>query len=390
MKKFFSVLFGLLFIVIICDSVFDLGNVLFDFDQKKAIKEDKPTELQIGIFENKLDDRTFYYYNHLDEQGKEAYLTLYQGFIDYNESITVPESDYEIGDLFISVLYDNPDIFWVDIKYEYIINSDSIEFSPKFRLSEEDVESMNKKMDRKIDEIMSVVDSLDTEYDKELYIHNYITQNTEYVESTIDKLGDTAYSVLVDGYSICEGYARATQILLDEAGISNYLVIGEAEYEGVLEPHMWNIVTIDGKNYHLDVTWNDLDDDLGTSYFYFNVNDNFISSDHINIKPSHNNCYSSDANYFVVDGSEIGSFNGFNSHIERSVKKLNSGSNSISFYFKNREDYDKAVNDLNDNDVFFDYVNKTVKKCKRKILSDSVDYFLIEEHCYLCLVFKEG
>lgn len=390
MKKFFSVLFGLLFIVIICDSVFDLGNVLFDFDQKKAIKEDKPTELQIGIFENKLDDRTFYYYNHLDEQGKEAYLTLYQGFIDYNESITVPESDYEIGDLFISVLYDNPDIFWVDIKYEYVINSDSIEFSPKFRLSEEDVESMNKKMDRKIDEIMSVVDSLDTEYDKELYIHNYITQNTEYVESTIDKLGDTAYSVLVDGYSICEGYARATQILLDEAGISNYLVIGEAEYEGVLEPHMWNIVTIDGKNYHLDVTWNDLDDDLGTSYFYFNVNDNFISSDHINIKPSDNNCYSSDANYFVVDGSEIGSFNGFNSHIERSVKKLNSGSNSISFYFKNREDYDKAVNDLNDNDVFFDYVNKTVKKCKRKILSDSVDYFLIEEHCYLCLVFKEG
>ncbi|MDD6551465.1 MAG: hypothetical protein PUF16_06760 [Lachnospiraceae bacterium] len=62
---------------------------------------------------------------------------------------------------------------------------------------------------------------------------------------------------------VCEGYSKAFQYLMDntrrfvDAGISSKLVTSDT--------HMWNVVTIDGKNYLVDVTW--YDDDTVDHYY---------------------------------------------------------------------------------------------------------------------------
>ena len=55
---------------------------------------------------------------------------------------------------------------------------------------------------------------------------------------------------------VCEGYAKALQYLCDLDGeIECYCVSGTMSVDGKAgEPHMWNIVTLDGKNYLVDVT----------------------------------------------------------------------------------------------------------------------------------------
>lgn len=66
---------------------------------------------------------------------------------------------------------------------------------------------------------------------------------------------------------VCEGYSKAFQYLMDhtqrfvDAGIVSKLVTSTKLVDGNDNGHMWNVVTIDGKNYIVDVTWYDNDSD---------------------------------------------------------------------------------------------------------------------------------
>ena len=66
---------------------------------------------------------------------------------------------------------------------------------------------------------------------------------------------------------VCEGYSKAFQYLMDhtqrfvDAGIVSKLVTSTRLVDGNDNGHMWNVVTIDGKNYIVDVTWYDNDSD---------------------------------------------------------------------------------------------------------------------------------
>ena len=86
-------------------------------------------------------------------------------------------------------------------------------------------------------------------------IHDYIINHTEYdtlktkdVNNNTYK-SNTAYGVLFQGYGICSGYSDAMKLFLDKLGIINYKVSNDQ--------HIWNLVYLDGKWLHLDLTWDD-------------------------------------------------------------------------------------------------------------------------------------
>lgn len=85
------------------------------------------------------------------------------------------------------------------------------------------------------------------EYDYE----NYILAAQKQDVSLIPSESYNAYGALGLGVSVCMGYALAYDYLLEQIGI-------KSEYcsSDVLD-HAWNIVYIDDKPYHVDVTWDD-------------------------------------------------------------------------------------------------------------------------------------
>ncbi len=83
-----------------------------------------------------------------------------------------------------------------------------------------------------------------TEYDAETAAGDYSNQNTF----------ATAYSALINGKAVSEGYAMAYKALCDELEIDCTVVIGE--YAGAL--HAWNIVKLEDDYYHVDVSNCDL------------------------------------------------------------------------------------------------------------------------------------
>lgn len=389
MKKFILVIIGLVVSVGLCIASLNFFNIINTVIDKREIILDRPSQEQVEQFYSKRENKCFYYYDNLSQEEQIAYLSMYYGYIEYDDSIVIELQEEDLGDVITAVLYDNPDVFWVDYEYDYTVYDDSVSYSPRYRLTENEVNTMQDSVNDKIDEIMTELNRLDTDYEKELYIHDYIIENTVYDISTLYNLGDTVHSVLVSGKSICEGYSRTVQILLDKLGIENYLVVGETENNGKMESHMWNIVNIDGNNYHLDVTWDDLNDEFDTVYFYFNVTDDYILRDHYKINPQNNNCNSTESNYFVKGNAVVYTYKGYNNLIQQSVDALLKD-NKVEFHFVDNTDYLNAVKDLENDNGFFTYVDIVVDKSKRKLNKNIVDYSTLDNHNYLRIEFKEG
>ncbi len=88
---------------------------------------------------------------------------------------------------------------------------------------------------------------------KALLLHDRLCVYNEYPFYTdITDIEHTAYGALANGSSVCQGYAMAYMYLLNRAGIKNHYVSSEKLN------HAWNIVYIDGKPYHVDVTFDDI------------------------------------------------------------------------------------------------------------------------------------
>lgn len=390
MKRKVSVIISILFAVFVIFGGVFLAN-FEDFIDWKQINDDRITEQEQIEFESRLNTKTFYYYNNLSSEQQQAYIMIYSMFSNFTNSRRLEVTEDELKELFVAVLYDNSEFFWVDINYTFVDYGTSIEFSPKYRFDSSTAEKMSETLDEKINEIVKGAENFATDYEKELYFHDCVCDLTVYNEETFGEMGDTAYSALIDGEAICEGYSRAMQLLLDRVGISNYLVVGDGVNEEGTEAHMWNIVEIDGKNYHLDATWNDTGAENNIGYLYFNVNDEFISRDHINLVPENNNCDSMEANYFVVNNLYVESFKNYDELVSPVAIELQKGDNIVEILFADETQLAKAMKTLeNNNYAFFDFVGDAVKKSGKDLQKNEIEYYTIDECNYLCLIFKEG
>jgi hypothetical protein len=79
-----------------------------------------------------------------------------------------------------------------------------------------------------------------------------------------------AYGALIEQKAVCSGIAMAYKMLLDMAGVPNFLIIGTTAGGA----HMWNLVYIDNQWLHVDVTWN------GVVHKYFALTEPEIRKTH--------------------------------------------------------------------------------------------------------------
>ena len=118
--------------------------------------------------------------------------------------------------------------------------------------------------------IVAQARGLGSQAEMEKYVHDVMTQTVEY--DVAAPMNQSAYSALVGGRSVCAGYARAFQYMMQQLGIPCYYCTG---YAG--EDHAWNIVKIDGTYRNVDVTWDDTEE---PTYNYFNKTDRELAATH--------------------------------------------------------------------------------------------------------------
>lgn len=105
-----------------------------------------------------------------------------------------------------------------------------------------------------------------SELEKVLIIHDYLVTNCsyDYGNTTGGEYPDddyTAYGVLVKHCAVCNGYAFAFSYILQQLGISSYIVDSDSMN------HAWNLVQVGGRWYHVDTTRDDKVFTEGTTYY---------------------------------------------------------------------------------------------------------------------------
>ncbi|MBQ6011010.1 MAG: hypothetical protein IJL17_20940 [Kiritimatiellae bacterium] len=111
-----------------------------------------------------------------------------------------------------------------------------------------------RRFDAAVVKALSCINGVVDEVEKALRLHDYLVRVCEYDVRAKEKHDPspearTAYSALVRGKAVCEGYAMAYRHLLNAAGIVSDVVTSS--------DHIWNYVRIAGRWYHVDVTFDD-------------------------------------------------------------------------------------------------------------------------------------
>ena len=126
-----------------------------------------------------------------------------------------------------------------------ITTLDRITLTIKKVYSEYEIEFINNYIDSFI---RGNITSNMSDYDKIKAFHDYIINLYEYDEKKSNK-SYSAYNLITKGKAICGAYSDLMAIYLNYLGIKNYKISSET--------HIWNLIYLDGKWYHLDATWDD-------------------------------------------------------------------------------------------------------------------------------------
>ncbi|MCL2249783.1 MAG: hypothetical protein FWC13_10995 [Oscillospiraceae bacterium] len=231
---------------------------------------------------NSLGDRR-YYRTRLTPLQKSIYKTILAGLKSHTVRTKVPAQPInEISRIFTFVLLDNPLIFFTAAPpFNYIsMPGRKSEVLPNYKF----VKQIAKQYSDEVNLYLQRFDSFKVKPDVEKVqiVHDYCLEHFSYDHGA----GEHAHSILgpiLHRTAVCEGIAKFLKLALDYLDVKNLIVTGKAKDPagGKSENHAWNIVKLDGKTYHVDVTF-DMTLSVGEKrYDYFCLCDEDIKKDHI-------------------------------------------------------------------------------------------------------------
>jgi len=285
-----------------------------------ATADDEETQLEaareaIGITQEQLEQTMAeqagkYAYETMDESYRLLYAELLLIMQKQGENIKVSTNDSDILQYVFQCVYnDHPEIYWVD-GYSYVRHTRGDEilyltFTGKYTYSLEEIRVNQIYIDQYKATCFAYIPNNASEYEKVKHVYEYIIENTDYVISARDN--QNILSVFLYGESVCQGYAKATQYLLNELGVACTMVVGRV-HSG--EGHAWNLVQIDGAYYYVDTTWGDAsyiiegeaasEAAMPVSYEYLNITTEQLQLTHVieNVVPMPH-CMETANNYYV-------------------------------------------------------------------------------------------
>ena len=252
-----------------------------------------------------------YVTNNMSEEQKRQLCKVIAGITDFEENIDIDGTVIgrsDVNDFISIVLSQMPYIDYIGQEYTISVdqNEQITSLSLNYTKTKEQAEAEKAVLDQKLDEICAEVNDGWSDYKKVLFFHDKIIDTCHYSETGLSP--HSAYGCLVDGQAVCEGYAKAMQLLCARTDIECICVSGFAADETGPQPHIWNKILVDGVWANFDVTWDDPLTMTGSPYRrydFFGLTDDEIGDSHVedsNRFAVYPDCDSDELNYYRRTG----------------------------------------------------------------------------------------
>ena len=284
------------------------------------------------------------FYNSLGAE-KKTYDVAYQALKGCARGFRIGNPQ-RMNDIFLHVLYDHPELFYVAQQLRVMGTLFVTEALPTYLYSQSETMQIGRQLESVADSIIAeLINDHQSDYDKVRVLHDYLKTTIEYDFDAMSSRNITDRSIaeahtivgaLLKHKCVCEGFAKALKFLCDKIGVECWVVSGNANSPLARGPHGWNLVRINGYYHHVDVTWDNQYADSAEipNYGYFGLSDDEISKDHTWNRAHYPAAPSSPYNYFRVNNALLDSraqlesflYNSFQNEEEYIIFRVVSGS----------------------------------------------------------------
>ena len=255
-----------------------------------------------------------------------------------------------------NVVSEHPELFWLGDGYSYETVTDNNGKTVTFECAHIPMQNITEKraeFDSIVEKIVNGANSQKTPYEKVIYIHDYIIDNTQYDQETYKKMNEskdskeiyeatTAYGCLLNNKAVCSGYSAAFQLLMQKLGIKSGRVSGRKS-DG--EDHEWNYIVLDNEYYYVDVTWDDpINDGIqdNKTYEFFCITTDELNKTHeIDNDQFIPECTAKKYDYYIYNNLYLERYN-----YDEFKKIYNNANDMIAVKFSNAKELENALNDL--------------------------------------------
>lgn len=279
----------ILIIVVAVVAALVISRWINDDSGVSSSKPTVPTQVQTN--------RSADYYRQLTENQKRIYDALLPAVMDGDSTVSVDGIDFStvrndmtmVGEAFEN---DHPELFWFRQFRKAAKYSDRVEFTIMYYSYKTSFFDTGDKYD----ELMAAVNALADQardhspdlYEQAVYVHDHIIKNAYYDKEALADYENTihdpaseyifsAYGCLVRGQTVCAGYAKAYQLVMEALGAQCSYACGYANGGR----HAWNLLYLNDEHYFVDITWDDYDLDKEIpSYNYAFITEEALSRTH--------------------------------------------------------------------------------------------------------------
>ena len=301
-----------------------------------------------------------FYHDQLSADEQDVYSQVYTAISSRQTDFYVQAPNIECLDPIIdSVLNDHPEFFW--LSGESAISGTSgpgskhVVLSANVDLSM--IDSQQALIDSEAGAYLSLITNEMSDYDKVRVAYEFVVNNNDYVLDSDQN--QNIQSSMINHQSVCSGYAKEMQYLLNEAGIFCSYITGYVPgNNGSPEPHAWNLVLINGEYTFVDATWGDpyyggepAGDRPTISYSFLCMTSDEIARLGYQPDPGYSipEVTSITWDYYSLNGWYVGTYD---RNTARNVifAQIDSGSEYVHLKFADEESYLTAMDDIFNSD----------------------------------------
>lgn len=185
-----------------------------------------------------------YYLAQLNDSEATLYSFIYNELLNHANSFDINAPTDIIDRVMKYIMLDNPELFWFEGKWKAVYKGNIVRVIPQYKMR------LNyNKLSHSIEQTISTVlkNCIGSDIDNIKVVYDWLQTNVQYCYTDNDQ---TIEGVFIERKAVCKGISKAFQLLMSKLNIPSFLIEGTLDGHS---SHVWNVVYVNNKFYHVDV-----------------------------------------------------------------------------------------------------------------------------------------